>query len=119
MVWDKEEQENAFESLVRVLGDYLTLLPNTVFQPLHWAPEKAPTCVFQHLRFGIYVIHQTLDTSEGTFLTDVHAYFVSVHGELEMICIHRFTAQEFGPDTLIIIQCHVKHFIGCHGFLQI
>ena len=115
MVGIEEEQQNSFESLVRVLVDYLTLHPNTVSQPLHWAPENTQVCFsVSHVPY-LCKSPDSLDISEGTFLPDVHAYFTSMHGEPEMIYFTVFIGSQhkrFGPDTLIIVQCYVKHFRG-------
>jgi len=57
----------------------------------------------------------SLDNSEETILPDVHVYFVSTHGEPEMIYFPVFIGSQhkkFGPDTLTVAQCHMKHFVG-------
>lgn len=90
MVGDNEEHENRFESLVRVLVDYLTLHPNTSACAL--GPWEHP-CVFRCLMCGINVIHQTLRTTqkELSYLMSMHTW--RTRDDL-FHCLHRFTAEE-------------------------
>lgn len=66
--------------------------------------------------FSIYVIHQIVWTiqKELSYLMSMRI-FVSMHGEPEMIYFTVFIGplhKRFGLDMVIIVQYHVKHFIG-------